>query len=269
MITKEHIVLENGCEAYLFMPITLLQPASCIIVFHERYGLVQHTLDIGERMAEAGYVVLTPDLFSLWPGDKAALRRGEVRAIIADDDCASQLECWINHLKHRLAHEAKLNLILFGVCQSGRYPIVVASERDDLCACVILYGAAHDRDWASSDLQPRPMAKMISQTTIPMFFIFAERDHTISMDNVARLRGCLEAADISYRMRVIPDMPHGFLNDTMPGRYRPVEAQSVWGELLQFLGAVIRENWPHGKVEWDLHSVKSKTYDFTQNVRLE
>jgi len=39
-------------------------------------------------------------------------------------------------------------------------------------------------------------------------------------------------------------MPHGWLNDTMPGRYRAKEAEEAWGVLLAFLGDVFGGNWP-------------------------
>lgn len=34
------------------------------IHLHDRYGIVQHTLDLGQKLVDAGYVVLVPDLFS-------------------------------------------------------------------------------------------------------------------------------------------------------------------------------------------------------------
>ena len=85
MAAKEHVKLPNHCEGFLFKPVGRA-PLGCLIVFHERYGLVQHTLDVANRLAENGYLVLAPDLFSLWEGDKAALHRGDVRAVVSDTD---------------------------------------------------------------------------------------------------------------------------------------------------------------------------------------
>jgi carboxymethylenebutenolidase len=266
---EQHIILDNKCEAYLFMPEQTNKITSCIVVFHERYGLVQHTLDVCKRLAANGYVALAPDLFSLWDGDKDALKRGETRAIISDPDCITQLDSWINYMKTQLVGGEALKFVLMGVCQSGRYPVVVASKRSDLAACVIFYGASHDRDWVANELQPEPMSEMIQKVTVPMFFVFAERDHTISLDNVSRLRSSLETANISYRMRVMVDMPHGFLNDTMPGRFRPKQAEQAWEYLFTFLHDVLDDGWPYSKIEWDLQSVKNKNYDFSKNFRLE
>src|ERR1700750_2610425 len=91
VVKEQHVILPNRCEGYLFLPEENIKPSSCIIVFHERYGLVQHTLDVCKRLAMRGYIALAPDLFSLWEGDKEALKRGEVRAIVSDPDCVEQL----------------------------------------------------------------------------------------------------------------------------------------------------------------------------------
>jgi carboxymethylenebutenolidase len=269
VVSKQHVILPNRCEGYLFLPAPDLKPSGCIIVFHERYGLVQHTLDICARLAMQGYIALAPDLFSLWEGDKEALKRGDVRAIVSDRDCAEQLDAWIQHMRIRIGEARDIKFVLMGVCQSGRYPIVVASERTDIAACIIFYGATHDRDWVANDLQPLTMPVMIGKLQTPLLFVFAEQDHTISMDNVSRIRAALEGSDLSYRMKVVPQVPHGFLNDTMPGRYRPKAAEEAWSSLLSFLDDVLARGWPHGMVEWDLCSIKSTGYDFKKNVRME
>jgi carboxymethylenebutenolidase len=268
MAVKEHVKLPNRCEGFLFKPEgkALL---GCLIVFHERYGLVQHTLDVANRLAENGYLVLAPDLFSLWDGDKAALHRGDVRAVVSDADSVAQIDHWIAYVKAHAPAAVADKIALFGVCQSGRYPIVVASKRKDISACVIFYGATSERDWGTGSNQPAAMPDMVKNLTSPMFFVLAEEDHTMSIDQMLRMRGALEAADVAYRMRIFADMPHGFINDTMPGRYREAESEKAWETLLAFLDDVFVKGWPNGRVVWDFVSSKSRDYDFSKNRRLE
>ncbi len=35
-----------------------------VIHLHERYGIVQHTTDLAQKLVAAGYVTIVPDLFS-------------------------------------------------------------------------------------------------------------------------------------------------------------------------------------------------------------
>lgn len=255
--------LGNGCSGELYLPSAT--PAGAVVVLHERYGLVKHTLDLAQRFARDGYLALAPDLFSRWQGDRAALERGAVRVTLSDDEVATVVDRAIDHVKQRSERIA-----LMGVCQSGRYPIVVGSRRNDLDACVVFYGASQKRDWDASELQPRSMGEMLPKLSAPALFVFAERDHTISLADVRRARDALENARRSYRMKVFPGMPHGFLNDTMPGRYRAAEAGEAWQFLLAFLGEVFAGRWPGaGQVRWEFESASAVDYDFARNVRLE
>ena len=71
--------LADGARAFLAIPTRFRAPYAGVVLGHERYGLVQHTLDLAQRLAEDGHVALAPDLFSRWQGDREALKRGEDR----------------------------------------------------------------------------------------------------------------------------------------------------------------------------------------------
>jgi carboxymethylenebutenolidase len=244
-------------------------PAGAVVVLHERYGLVQHTLDLAERLAQDGYVALAPDLFSRWKGDAQALRAGRARVVLPDAEVAAVIDAALDCAK---AHPrvAPGRLVLMGVCQSGRYPIVVGSRRRDLAACVVFYGASQQRDWQVTELQPTPMPDMMRSLQAPALFVYGERDHTISLEDVRRVRDALESGRRSYRMKVFPGMPHGWLNDTMPGRYRAKEAKEAWVVLTRFLADVFSGAWPgEDRVRWEFESATSADYDFSKNTRLE
>ena len=45
-------------------------------------------------------------------------------------------------------------------------------------------------------------------------------------------------------------MPHGWLNDTMPGRYRQAEAEAAWAMMIDFLNRVYAgayPTWPNAR----------------------
>ena len=256
----------GDCEGFLYLPRSE-SPAGAVVVLHERYGLVRHTLDLAQRLARDGYAALAPNLFSRWRGDEAALRSGKVRVVLPDPEVAAVIDAALDFLKDH-PRVAPGRIALMGVCQSGRYPIVVGSRRNDLEACVVFYGASQKRDWDASELQPRSMGEMLPRLSAPSLFVFAERDHTISLDNARRVRDALEAARKSYRMKIFAGMPHGFLNDTMPGRYRAKEAAEAWRVLLTFLKEVFGGEW-RGQVRWEFEGASAMDYDFSKNLRLE
>ncbi len=267
-VTTMQVRTAQGADAHLFLPAGE-QRAPAVVILHERYGLVQHTLDLARRLASDGYVSLAPDLFSHWSGDREALRRGDIQVTLPDQEVAAVVTESLEYLQ---AHERVLRdkIVLMGVCQSGRYPVVVTSERNDVAGCVILYGAAQGREWPVNDIQPRPLEEMLATMNAPSLLIYGEADHTISISDVLRVRGALEAGRRSYRLRIFGDMPHGWLNDTMPGRYRPKEAEEAWAMIQTFLDEVFNGRWPaSGRVVWEFLSDSSQTYDFSKNVRYE
>src|SRR5690242_18379028 len=70
------ITFGDRVQGFLARPAQGQPPYPGVILYHERYGLVQHTLDLAAKFALYGYVALAPDLFSRWEGDKEALNRG-------------------------------------------------------------------------------------------------------------------------------------------------------------------------------------------------
>ena len=64
-------------------------------------------------------------------------------------------------------------------------------------------------------------------------------------------------------------MPHGWLNSTMPGRYREKEAAEAWRLIVDFLRRVFSGAFPPDRVRWKCQSDLAVSYDFAQNVRLE
>ncbi len=264
---SREVLRRDGVEITAFAPPGSTR-APALIFLHERYGLVQHTLDLCEKASRHGMVGVAPDLFSRWSGDHEALRRGEIRVFLPDADVSRTLHLTVDALRaHPRVDPSRI--VLVGVCQSGRYAIVLASERQDLAACVVLYGAAQDRDWPVTPDQPRSLGDMIRDVHAPFLFLFGEQDHVISLDDVLRLRQAFEGAGKSYRLRVFRDMPHGWLNDTMPGRYRAREAEEAWRMLLAFTAEVFAGVWPRDRVRAEFASEVATDYDFRRNLRHE
>src|SRR6266498_86839 len=83
----------GDCEGFLYLP------AGAVVILHERYGLVQHTLDLARRLAEDGYVALAPNLFSRWKGDPEALKRGEARVVLPDPEVAAVIDAALDFAK--------------------------------------------------------------------------------------------------------------------------------------------------------------------------
>jgi carboxymethylenebutenolidase len=239
-----------------------------VIILHERYGIDQHTKDLTVKLAQAGFVGLAPDLFHRFAGDRKAVLRGEQRVDLTDDGALEDLNGAVEYLK-KLKEVDGARIGIIGVCQTGRQPVLLAAKRNDVAGAVVLYGAVGGREWQGNELRPTPIEELIAQVNCPVLGVFGEADHIISIDDVIRFRNCLEKSKKNYHIRVYPGAPHGWLNDTMPGRYRKDAAKDAWSLMMAFLKQCFAGGWSNDKIVGKYESECSGNYEFSKNVRLE
>ncbi len=239
-----------------------------VIILHERYGIDRHTKDLTVKLAQTGFVGLAPDLFHRFTGERKALQKGLVRIDLRDDEALEDLNATVDYLK-KLPNVDGARIGVIGVCQTGRQPLLLAANRNDIAGVVVLYGAIGGKEWDGNELRPTAVEKLVAQISCPVLGIFGEADHIISVDDVVRFRGCLEWAKKNYHVRLYRDAPHGWLNDTMPGRYRKEAAKSAWGLIISFLKKCFAGGWDQQRISSTFESDYSTHYDFSKNVRLE
>jgi dienelactone hydrolase len=61
-VTTQMVTTDSGMPVHVAKP-SGTGPFPCVLVLHERYGLVQHTADLASKLAGSGYVAAAPDLF--------------------------------------------------------------------------------------------------------------------------------------------------------------------------------------------------------------
>lgn len=236
-----------------------------VLICHERYGLAQHTLDLAQRLSNAGYLAVAPDFFADWEGDKVALAAGDLSVDLEDSVVIRHLGAAIKYtLDHLDANPSRVAVV--GVCLSGSYPLLAASIYPELSAAVILYGGASDKDF-SSERSPS-YQEILSGLKAPVLGIWGEKDHVVSLDQVRHMRQLLEDNGVSYEFTMFPTVAHGWLNSTMPGRYRATEGEAAWSLVLSFLQRAFDGQFDPDRQFWSFTADIGKPYDFSTHVRL-
>lgn len=246
----------EGTRAFLTVPKQRRGLCGAVILGHERYGLVQHTLDLAAKWASYGYVCIAPDMASHWDGDKEALNRGDARLDLTDEQVRFYYSLSLDYLLE-LEGVDRQRIAAMGVCQSGGYPLLLNSVRPEVCASLVFYGGNNTPE------------EVLARCTAPILGIWGERDHVISIEQVQRFRAALERLNKSYEFTIYPDCPHGWLNDTMPGRYRQAAAEAAWAQAVDFLRRVHAGAFPPDRVRQRFEADYAVDYDFSKNVRLE
>lgn len=261
------VTFGDRVKGFLAMPENQTGPFGAVILGHERYGLIQHTLDLTAKFAAHGYIGLAPDLFSRWEGDMDALNRGDIQVTITDDDLKSYLGDSLDYLLNHLQVDPN-RIVGMGVCQSGDYPLVLNSIRHEISANIVVYGGAQSRVWEVDEARPVPYETILEGIQAPILGIFGEHDQVVSVENVRRLQDLLQSKRKSYEFKLFRDMPHGWFNSTMPGRYRPKEAEQAWSLIMDYLRRVHAGEFPSDRVIWRFESNIAPDYDFSTKVRL-
>jgi carboxymethylenebutenolidase len=169
---------------------------------------------------------------------------------------------------HAIPQADTTRLAIMGICQTARLPLVVAAARP-IAAALVWYGAAQPREWAVNDKYPRALDEIIAAVDCPVLGMFGETDHLISLDDVRHLRDRLERHGNSYDIHVYRDAPHGWLNDTMPGRYRRAQAEAAWVHQRAFLQTVLAPGHDRSNRIQRYAADIAADYDFSRNVRHE
>ncbi|MEE3004461.1 MAG: dienelactone hydrolase family protein [Chloroflexota bacterium] len=261
------VTFGDRVKGFLAMPENQTGPFGAVILGHERYGLIQHTLDLTAKFAAHGYIGLAPDLFSRWEGDMDALNRGDIQVTITDDDLKSYLGDSLDYLLNHPQVDPN-RIVGMGVCQSGDYPLVLNSIRHEISANIVVYGGAQSRVWEVDEARPVPYETILEGIQAPILGIFGEHDQVVSVENVRRLQDLLQSKRKSYEFKLFRDMPHGWFNSTMPGRYRPKEAEQAWSLIMDYLRRVRAGEFPSDRVIWRFESNIAPDYDFSTKVRL-
>ena len=210
-------------------------PWPAVVVVHEAFGVTAVMRRQAERLAEAGFLALMPDLFSAGGARRClastfrTLAAGEGRAFV-DVESARRL------LVGRSDCTGRVGVI--GFCMGGGFALAAASRGFD--ASSVNYGML------PADLDG------VLDGACPIVASYGGRDRQLA-GSADRLEAALAVHGIPHDVREYPDAGHAFLNDaeTGPRPLRPVlravgmgpepaSAADAWRRIDAFLDAHLR-----------------------------
>ena len=108
----------------------------------------------------------------------------------------------------------------------------------------------YPRDYVPIYPGQQTVAELIPKLTCPVFGGFGELDPAVPLDHIQRFRSELEQHGTSYTIQIYAGAPHGWMNHTLPNRYRPEQSEAAWGDLLGFFRQVFAGEWPSDRAQW-------------------
>ena len=265
-IESREIICPGGMPATLAVPPGVAK-APVMILMHERYGYVAHPKALAKRAAAEGFVGVAPNMFFRHP-DQAAIARGDFHYDMTDPESVELAADLLKALPGFAPQADMSRVAVVGFCQTGRHPLVIAASLPVHAAC-IWYGGASKKNFQVNEMYPEPLETLIARVQCPIHGVFGEKCHTQPVEDVRELRNCFERHNKSFKIIVARDAPHVFLNDTMPGRYAPEQAEAGWASQRAFLDQVFSPSYDTTRLMQIYEADISAAYDFTKNVRLE
>lgn len=211
-------------------------PTEAIIVLHEIYGLVPAVDAITAKLAAQGYLAVAPALYhrsSAEPVDTVAATKPLERALTAET-IETDLADTLDYLAARDIAPRSLGLLGFSM---GGTIALWAASRYRLGAAVTFYGGGVTSPrWpdveSGVDCAPRLRA--------PWLGIYGDRDRSIRVADVERLRAAADTASVATAIVRYPDAGHAFAVDPGAPQYRPDAARDAWARALGWFDAHLR-----------------------------
>lgn len=202
---------------------TAAEANGAVLVIHENRGLTPHIASIPPRLAADGFTALAIDLLSEEGGTASLGGDGEATAALGQataERMIADLRAGLDELARRAPGA---NLGVMGFCFGGgmTWQLLVAGE-PRLAAAVPFYGPCP----ADADFSGSPAAAVLA--------VYAGLDDRVNATQGAA-RAALEAAGLTYEVKVFDGVDHAFFNDTGP-RYNADAAGQAYDAVLNWFG---------------------------------
>jgi carboxymethylenebutenolidase len=233
MYTKETIDIDGSpMEMLVFVPEGSGPFPGIVVAQHlpiAHMGLERDpfTIDVGERLAGAGYACVIPYIFHWWPAEAdIAVKREEFRddRVVLDMDAAYGL----------LADMAQVDsgrIGIIGHCWGGRVAWLAACHNPNYKAAAVLYGGRIKVAMGPNSIAP---IELTNRIPCPVIGIFGNDDENPSPADVDDLAAALSNAGVAHEFHRYDGAGHGFQDFVNEERYRKEATADSWDKLLAF-----------------------------------
>lgn len=187
------------------------------VVIQEWWGLNDQIKKTADRLAEAGYRALVPDLYH----GKVATAADEANHLMANldfpDAAGQDIRGAVQYLK-----QSSKKVAVGGFCLGGALTILSALRVPEMDAGACFYGI------------PSVDAAELAKIKVPLTCHFANRDDWCTPAKVNDLEAALKLSKSSFELYRY-DAQHAFMNESRPQVYDPSSAKLAWDRTLAFL----------------------------------
>ena len=206
-------------DAYLVQPDG--GPGPGVMVLHSWWGLTRSVKDLVERLADAGYTALAPDLCDgVVPADE-----DEAQQLLLDSDPNLTASLVLDSIVALRAHSRVPQdpVAVVGFSMGASWALWVATRQPSSVRAVVAYYGVQNIDFDT--------------LASPVLCHFAETDPLVSDDDAVEMQARLLLSDKHVEVHHYPGTGHWFAEPGVETRHDPNAADLAWARTLEFLGA--------------------------------
>ncbi|AFY32320.1 dienelactone hydrolase family protein [Calothrix sp. PCC 7507] len=209
------------------------QPA--VLLLMEAFGLTSHIREVANRIANEGYVVLTPDLYyrelpnNTFGYDEVEQAMAMMYRLDFGKPVEEDIRAAVTYLKSQ-PNVFPDRVGVTGFCLGGGLTFLAACKlSNEIAAAAPFYGMVLD-EWIDA----------VKNIKVPVYFFHGGVDPFIPLERIKQVESRFQELHKEYRLKVYPDADHGFFCHERSS-YNRLAAEDSWRELTQFLDAHLRE----------------------------
>lgn len=234
-ITTEWIELDGGPGAYLAVPRDS-DPVGAVVAGAEMFGQTEHARGVCERLARAGYAVVSPDLY--WRDTRQVelgyddAGRAEARRLMTGlrrDEVLADVAAALAQARTRAGRggSAVVGLSLVG------HIAVLAATRLPIDLAVTFYGAWTLRGGIPL-AEPAPLDEAEAIQGFVLGFV-GGHDQIVPLDEWQAIGARLTEAGVKHELVTYPEAAHGFACPDRPETYDADASDDAWRRTLEAL----------------------------------
>ncbi|HEY8448131.1 MAG TPA: dienelactone hydrolase family protein [Thermomicrobiales bacterium] len=191
-----------------------------VLICHENRGLTEHIRDVARRYAVEGYLACAVDLLSREGGTGAIADQSQIPSLLTGDvDPMRHVSDFQAAIEYYRGQEiANIDrLAMTGFCFGGGITWLAATAIPELKAAAPYYG-------------PPPPLDRVPMIRAAVIGIYSDDPDDFANNGRDELQAALEAAGVTFEIKVYPNTQHAFNNDTGP-RYNEEASLAAWRDV--------------------------------------
>ncbi|RYZ42999.1 MAG: dienelactone hydrolase family protein [Myxococcaceae bacterium] len=221
-------------------------PWPAVIFITDAMGVRPATQSMAQRIADAGHVVLLPNVFYR----DAHASKLELKGSFQDPEFLKRIYALIGSLtpeRQKADAGAQLDFLarhpsvqpgskvgVTGYCFGGGVAVRMAANFPDRIGAV---ASSHGGRLATDS--PDSPHRLVGQVKAELYFGHADNDNSMPAEAIQTLEAALKAAGVKYVSELYPGAHHGYAVDDSPV-YQAQAAQTHWRRILELFGRTLR-----------------------------